>query len=842
MKFSFNIIFRPAKSAKSKKKAEQEVFSSGFKDTNESNKGRILRSGRSTPVCVETNTAKEKLVSQKASAPEKKTKKIIKQSLVDKELIKQEDATENKEVSDIESDIELATLFGITPTNTDKINTKTKKQPSKIRNKKSQPSRKNVQKNGKASKAKIVSKSNKQKGVMNIPKITKPKNAKISKTRRFNRTTEAERPKKTSAIEKLKLRAFDDLKEKLEIAFDRSSISVPECAKLLQKITSPNLSEIFYSQPASVDVGSSELPGKNVPERMIEGMDETENTISNKETTEEKAKMKENVVPENKAAQALVSFKTQTASSNSRNNLVQSSNVLSDSSTQLMQAVVNNDHVIQNENNLARLPGQWLEKPNISNPVIATTPTLKQTSTQARFEETLNIPTAHSVVGIPSISQQKSQTVNNQVDSHDLGNDSLVTSNSLTSVTKQLLQTANPVLQTTNQIVHTTIPLLPTSQVHLTMNSQPPKASQAPALTNPLIPTSNQLLQTNSLLQRTSQFLSTLSNSSATSKSDTAVVPISPVLPVIQTQSIFMNQPQVTALQLVQTQGTNSTLPTITQTNPQFMCPSLPKITTPNQQPTILTAPHNQPLVLPKISSHIEQNTLGSTLPTILPDVKQAYDGFLPQTVSTAAQPRMGTLPTTSMNELPNSCKLRPILPRQPLVSPTLTLLPNVQNIGNSADISNNVKQAVKRLVNGRTKITDNNSTKQTTTLPDIASTFTNNSHTKAGAMIVAQNNTEMASKEQAIKALLSIGSEQQITRQGLEGTINVTGNNSTEHQKQDDSLVVFDTNKAIFKVDDVIIDPQVNTIGKGNILVPFIVLHCKLQILNNSRECTVRI
>ncbi len=844
-----------------------------MRDENSTPEGRVLRSGRSTPVCMETVSGKEKAVSQKPVSQRKpKVKKPIKQEGV-KELVKREGESDDvkSDLSSVKKEQDSDIEKNVSAPDT-KAKAKTKKQPSKVGNQKSKSLAKSGEaqgskgkKGGKVAKPKTAAKSVKQK--VNSDNVTKKKRTQVVKTKGLNTAAKANVPKKTSAIEKLKVRAFDQLKEKLEIAIDRSSISVPECAKLLQQITSPNLSEIFYSQPASVDEGSSDslvsgLAGKSLPEIMTEGMQRSENTA-------EKPVTKENTVADNlcKAAHALVSFKIQSVGCNSRFTLdPPSSREFSNSSTQMTQAIAKDHSGTLNEINLTdtgfpdqqfgSIDNQFDGAMSVPNQTVHN---LSTTLTQVKPDVEMR-PSVKTTVGEQSTSNLVLPMSNLQAVSHgQVSSDSLLkssitepsaavlsSSSPLLAMSNQLLQTASPLVPTTNQFLHMTKSFIPTtSQVLSTVSSLTP-TSEAGILTNSLIPTPNQFLQTktilpttnaltpitNPLIPTTSQLLSGFPSAIPTSasKMDTTLVAISPV---VQAANVLVNQPQL-AFQLLQAQGTNTTIPTVmttthTQPTPQLICanPTLPCHTTPSQQQaTLVTAPLNQRLFLPQITPPIDQKTLGSSLPTILPSIKQPHDLLLPKVVSTATPHVRGTLPTTSANEI-TSCKLRPILPREPLVSPTFALfnppLQSLQNVATVTDTSCNVKQAVKRLVNERTKNTDNHSPQQTTALPDIASTFnkgffTASSQCDVGTMIgPGQNNIEMANKEQAIKALLSIGSGQQTARQGTKGNINVGASKETEPKKPDDLLVVFDTDKGIFKVDDVTIDPQVNTIGKGN-------------------------
>ena len=692
------------------------------------------------------------------------------------------------------------------------------------------------QKEGKVTKPKSTSKGGKEKA----NSITKSKRTQVAKTKAFNVPNI---PKKASAIEKLKVRAFDQLKEKLEIAFDRSSISVPECVKLLQQITSPNLSKIFHSQAATVGEVSSNslvsgLAGRSLPEIMTKGM-------GNSGNTGERAAPKETTVAENlsKAAQALVSFKSQ--------------------STTVGQDPVSYEEFDQfetrNENNSASTGflDQQFVKNSVGNQSEGAMPVPRQTAsnlsrytsafTQAKqMEEILKSPPVQLTTGLQSTSNQVLQSSILQVVNHGLNGssdplvkrnitESTVTASArpLVTMTSQFLQTAaRPLVPGTSQLVDITKSTIPTSQVLSTVNPLIPTVNGSSSSTNPFIPTAKQLHQTNSipsatnpLMRTTNQLFSTFPNASAiqttcASKTDNALVTISP--------NLLVNQPQL-AFQFLQAQGTaNSNITSVmtrtqTQSTPQLMCQSNP----PNQHPTTLvTTPLTQRLLLPQITPPIDQKTLGSNLPTILPGIKKSHDLLLPKVVSTASPHVTGTLSTTSAGEMSSLCKLRPILPREPLVSSTFTVFQPLQSLqqgGKPSETSSNVKQAVKRLVNGRTRNADHTSPQQTTSLPDIASTFnkaffTASSPSNVGQMIAPiQNNTEMANKEQAIKALLSIGSEQKTARQGNQGNTNVSASKEIEAKGPDDLLVVFDTDKGIFKVDDVTIDPQVNTIGKGN-------------------------
>ena len=821
---------RSSKPTKSKEVAtaqstDSNICSPDLKDENSTTERRVLRSGRSTPVSMEKIGSKEKSVSPKSvsqksvSRKKPKVKKAIKQEGV-KKLFKEEGVIDGDEVkSDLsgikkEEDLNILTS---TLSSKGKAKPKTRKQQGEGR-KSGAAQGTGQQKEGKVTKIKGAPKNGKG--------ITKSKHTQVAKTKGFNLPNI---PKKTSAIEKLKVRAFDQLKEKLEIAFDQSSISVPECVKLLEQITSPNLSEIFYSQPVSVDEVNSDslvsgLAGKSLPEIMTRAI----------ENTEEKAATRESTVAENlsKAAQALVSFKTQSASQLSYeefNTGTQNESNLTSAGFLDQQFVTTNmgnhfDGAIsvptQPVNNLSTMPAATQAKP---------------------VEEILKSPSVQSTTRLSSNSKQVLATSNLQAVNGLIANSAPIVksnipepsapgmslSSPLVAVTNQYQQTANPLVPTTSQFLEMTKSTIATStQVLSTVNQLIPPVNDLPLLTNPLIPTAKQLLQTNPiptgsqnpLIQTTNQLFSSFPSVSAIqttsgSKTDNTLVAISP--------NLLVNQPQL-ALQLLQTQRTTSSNITSVMTTTQT--PETPQMchnTTPNQQPTTLvTTPLNQRLLLPQITPPIDQKTLGSNLPTLLPDVKKPHDLLLPKVVTTAPPNTTGTRPTTSANEMPNLCKLRPILPREPLVPSTFTIFQPLQSLQQAAkpnDTSSNVKQAVKRLVSGRTKNTDYTSPKQTTSLPDIASTFnkgffTASSPRNVGQMIAPAQNSELANKEQAIKALLSIGSEQQTVTQG---NTNAAAGKEIEAKGPDDLLVVFDTDKGIFKVDDVTIDPQVNTIGK---------------------------
>ncbi|XP_046851689.1 mucin-17-like [Xenia sp. Carnegie-2017] len=173
---------------------------------------------------------------------------------------------------------------------------------------------------------------------------------------------------------------------------------------------------------------------------------------------------------------------------------------------------------------------------------------------------------------------------------------------------------------------------------------------------------------------------------------------------------------------------------------------------------------------------------------------------------------------STYLSNVSQARKLRPILPREPLAKPTLRLFsqPRVNVATNQNVVNNNIKH---QLDSGRTKNIKELPSIQPTavTLPDIASSFNQQllggSSTENTTMAQMPSNIEMTMKEQAIKALLSIGNEQQVVR--LRQEENEPRSKTSELNKSDDSLVVFDTDKGIFKVDNVTIDPQVNTIGK---------------------------
>lgn len=843
----------------------------------------MLRSGRSTPVCMETGGLKEVVVTQKP-APQRKTKvkKKTTKKESSKELVKQEGDVNSDDVKPIllikiEEDLDVHIEKNVTTAEKkNEANTKNKKQRNKAANQQPKslvkagtvPGIKSVKhKGGKVNRARRAPNSRTQKVQADSSNVPRNKRSQVAKTKRLNIETTGNKLKKVSAIEKLKVRAFDQLKEKLEIAIDRSSLSVPECAKLLQQITSPNLSEIFYSQPASVDEVSSEslvaeLAGKSFPEIMSDRMQKVVLPIT-----------KDSAVNLSEAAQALVSFKTQTASATSRMNLDQEaplSHEINHSSSSVTQTIVKG---IQNNGVNARFPEHQFVKNNIDD----------------QFDNAISAAT--HLTGVQLMKSQELQSNNNPVSgSNGISDPHMKSSNSELStvgfspsspflpVTNQLLQqpipqsttnqllqqqiplsTTNPLVPATNQFVHLTNPLTPTTnqdfstinslltttnqapsltnssipttnQVLSTINTLLPTVNQVPSSTNPLLSTTNRLVQTNHLQTTINPLIPTTNQllynfPSASGAAETAIVAISPV---VQASNVLPNQPQLT-FQLLPPQGIIPTQPTVMTTSQTQATPrsSTATSTTPNRPTTLLTTPLNH-LFLPRITPPIDQKTLGSNLPTILPGIKTPHDLLLPKTVSAVTQQHAGTVAATSANDMPPSCKLRPILPRQPLVSPTFTLTNPPQSTlkiaGNTTNVPNNVKKAVRRFVSGRTKNYDL-STQQTTSLPDIASTFNKGiftGHVSGPAIVPGQSNTEMANKEQAIKALLSIGSGQQKTaRQEAKGVVNVATSRASETNKPNDLLVVFDTNKEIFKVDDVIIDPQVNTIGKGNYFSP---------------------
>ncbi|XP_028391085.1 uncharacterized protein LOC114515963 [Dendronephthya gigantea] len=782
---------RSCKNSKSKKSAilkstDLEVSSLTAKVDKPTTEGRVLRSGRNTPVCIETIVEKEK------PSPNKKSKlrKTIKQeragaesvnqkSTADNDLaksdltgVKQEDIADNSMGNDVTSP---------KAKNSAKAKGKTKKQQNKSSSPKAETAKGNSEQKG----AKFTKVAKEKTLRVNSSEAVKNRRPQIAKSK----GAIAKRAKKTSAIEKLKVRAFDQLKEKLEIAFDRSSISVPECVQLLQKITSPNLSEIFESQVTSVEDSSSEsllagLAGKSLPEIMSEGLRRGGN--SDDRIAAAKTSKNETIATENlsKAAHALVSFKSQTGTRKNLGNEASSSD-----NTQTTQVLLN-DFGLQNTGFTAM--NQKVQNNSTESQVdVAKTTTTKQ----------LTIP---NTISISQTNHQVGEMLKN------------VTANPLSTSNQAMQQSNFP--QTVSQgtiagmdsLVKTTESLNNFGQVLQTLNPLIPTSSQLSQIANLLVPTTNQLFQTNTFLPATNPVLppnQLLANVSAIASPQSTISPGNPALP--PAQNVLLGQPQV-AFQFVQAKGaTPAPLPTTTaqaQTTPRFICPNpgaLPQTTTPDQQPGH-PLPLNQRLFLPKITPPIDQKTLGSNLPTL--SIKSA------------------SIPTTSTNELPTSGKLRPILPREPFVSPTLAMFNPIQqnfpSITKASDITSNVKQAVKRLVNGRAKSTENPPSKQT--LPDIASTFNKPLFAGQGkpALAPAQNRqdcSEMANKEQAIKALLSIGGEQQTAQQGAKGAAFncIPATKVVETKKADDLLVVFDTDKGIFKVDDVTIDPQVNTIGK---------------------------
>ena len=828
---------------------------------------------------METGGLKEVVVTQKP-APQRKTKVKKKPTKKEssKELVKQEGDVNSDDVKPIlfikTEDLDVHIEKNVAAEKKNEANSKSKKQRNKAANQQPKslakagtiPGIKSVKyKGGNVNRSRRAPNGRTQKVKADSSNVPRNKRSQIAKAKRLNIETTGNKLKKVSAIEKLKVRAFDQLKEKLEIAIDRSSLSVPECAKLLQQITSPNLSEIFYGQPASVDEVSSEslvaeLAGKSFPEIMSDGMQKVVLPIT-----------KDSAVNLSEAAQALVSFKTQTASATSRMNLDQEaplSHEINNSSSSVTQPIVKD---IQNNGANARFSEHQFVKNNIDD----------------QFDNAISAATQPT--GVQLMKSQELQSNNNQLSgSNEISDPHMKSSNSELStvafspsslflpVTNQLLQqpipqsttnqllqqqislsTANPLVPATNQFVHLTNALTPTTnqdfstinslltttnqapsltnssipttnQVLSTINPLLPTVNQVPSSTNPLLSTTNRLVQTNHLQTTINPLIPTTNQllynfPSASAAADTAIVAISPALPVVQASNVLPNQPQLT-FQLLPPQGIIPTQPTVmttcqTQATPRS---STATSTTPNRPTTLLTTPLNH-LFLPRITPPIDQKTLGSNLPTILPGIQTAHDLLLPKTVGTVTQQHAGTVAATSANDMPPSCKLRPILPRQPLVTnPPQSIL---KIAGNATNVPNNVKKAVRRLVSGRSKNSDL-STQQTTSLPDIASTFNKGiftGHVSGPAIVPGQSNTEMANKEQAIKALLSIGSEQQKTaQQEAKGVVNVATSRASEPKKPNDLLVVFDTNKEIFKVDDVIIDPQVNTIGKGNYFSSF--------------------
>ena len=828
---------------------------------------------------METDGLKEVVVTQKP-APQRKTKVKKKPTKKEssKELVKQEGDVNSDDVKPIlfikTEDLDVHIEKNVAAKKKNEANSKSKKQRNKAANQQpkslvkagTMPGIKSVKhKGGNVNRSRRAPNGRTQKVQADSSNEPRNKRSQIAKAKGLNIETTGNKLKKVSAIEKLKVRAFDQLKEKLEIAIDRSSLSVPECAKLLQQITSPNLSEIFYGQPASVDEVSSEslvaeLAGKSFPEIMSDGMQKVVLPIT-----------KDSAVNLSEAAQALVSFKTQTASATSRMNLDQEaplSHEINNSSLSVTQTSVKD---IQNNGVNARFSEHQFVKKNIDDQFDnAISAAVQPTGVQLMKSQELQ-SNNNQLSGSNEISDPHMKSSNPELTTAGFSPSSLflpVTNQLLQqpipqSTTNQLLQqqiplsTTNPLVPATNQFVHLTNPLtpttnqdfstinplltttnqapsltnssiLPTNQVLSTINPLLPTVNQVPSSTNPLLSTTNRLVQTthlqttiNPLIPTTNQLLYNFPSASAAA--DTAIVAISPALPVVQASNVLPNQPQLT-FQLLPPQGIIPTQPTVmttcqTQATPRS---STATSTTPNRPTTLLTTPLNH-LFLPRITPPIDQKTLGSNLPTILPGIKTAHDLLLPKTVSTVTQQHAGTVAATSANDMPPSCKLRPILPRQPVVSSTITLTNPPQSTlkiaGNATNVPNNVKKAVRRLVSGRTKNSDLST--QTTSLPDIASSFNRGiftGHVGGPAIAPGQSNTEMANKEQAITALLSIGSEQQKTaRQEAKGVVNVATSRASEPNKPNDLLVVFDTNKEIFKVDDVIIDPQVNTIGKGN-------------------------
>lgn len=516
--------------------------------------------------------------------------------------------------------------------------------------------------------------------------------------------------KKTLAIEKLKIRAFDDLKEKLEIALSQSPLTVPECVELLKKITSTNLRDILESKaPVMEKRATAELKTS----------EDFEMTDSESETSSLEKEMVENM-NESEAAEALVSFKVQTTVVNTTSSSSQNHSLMSSS-----------------------------------------------------FQEQSN---------------SKKQAVNMQYQE------------SITSPTT--LQNLN--------IMVTSRAGLPS----LSSSNQPVKKTEIPTSTSVVIP------------------------------------PVLPSVSIVQAPVTFqlLHVPSQVTKPSLSGDLTTAHL----QQTPGFLYQNPPTVvnkltpTSVSQQPNSIFPPAlNNFLYLAKLKSQCEQKPLlDSNSPGLLPGIQTQEhilpsSSFPPACHLTAGTSLVNSTVTTlssvstSTTEVQSSTKLRPILPREPLVSKNLSLFgqgvkPSTgsNTLPKIADQSSIVKKAVKRLVNERTK-TNDSVRPEISTLPDIAtsfrkSTFTpynrSESHEREGHLgskLEQQDVTEMTSKEQAIKALLSIGGNESISQQGNGEHLGVSSK-TQETNKTSGLKVVFETDKGIFKVDDVTIDPQVNTIGKG--------------------------
>ena len=652
-------------------------------DDGEICEGRVLRSGQSTPVPSEIDKEKTNSRSKKANS-----KKVAKKSV----LANQKGGRKYKK-SPANKDTEKKKGKRSLVQDSDKFKPISSTQANRAKTKSSQANQDSDQVE------KISKKVEKKPPRQSIKKTSIRKHVKLPPARRKTLAT------KTLAIDKLKIRAFDNLKEKLEIAFQLSSLTVPECVELFQKITTENLKVILESEGPAM---------KGEPSEEIESGDDEEVTESSSEARAMEKQLAENM-NESEAAKALVSFKVQTTAINSTLCQSQTSSTAQEFQNALMNSLLSQANAVSSINN------------------------------SLKHVDSLTATTFTGVTGVPFKKPLKATDIQ-------------------ASAPSVILQT-------------TPVPSIPIVQT----------------------PMAIQLLQ----------------------------VPTS--------QPTKGNHPgdlQGTAFQ--QTPG-------FIYPNPTTM---INKLTSLNQQATSLFPPTiNQLLYLAKLNQQREGNSLLNPnfrgfLPAMQTQEFSSASGSVTCTSLANTGTTISTLGSTStnINEIQSSTKLRPILPREPSVAQSFSSFAN-QRVKPGASSNTlpkvttqssniHVKQEIKRMVSERTKANDvlNPEVK-----PDIAGTFTKSSVRTTNSLesyqsdsplgpkhSVQQETTEMTSKEQAINALLSIGGNENLSQHGNGEPRDGSGKRSYETNETNDLKVVFESDKGIFKVDNVTIDPLINTISKG--------------------------
>ena len=655
-------------------------------DDGEICEGRVLRSGQSTPVPSEIDKEKTNGRSKKANS-----KKVAKKSV----LANQKGSRKSKK-SPANRDTEKKGKRSLVQ-NSDKFKPISSTPANRAKSKSSQANQ------GGDQVEKISKKVEKKPPRQTIKKTSIRKHVKLPPARRKTLAT------KTLATDKLKIRAFDNLKEKLEIAFEQSSLTILECVELFQKITSENLKVILESEGPAM---------KGEPSEETESGDDEEVTESSSEARAMEKQLAENM-NESEAAEALVSFKVQTTAINS---------------------------------------------------------TLCQSQTSSTSQESQN----------------------------SLLNSLLSQGNAVSSI--------NNSLKSVDSLTATTF----TGLTGLPMN-KPLKATEVQASAPSVI------LQT---------------------------TPV-PSIPIVQTPMAIQ------LLQVPTSQATKGNHPgdlhgTPFQQTPGFIYPNpttmINKLTSLNQQATnLFPSTINQLLYLAKLNQQREgKSLLNPNFRGFVPGMQTQEQALFPSasgsvTCTSLANTTISTLGSTStnINEIQSSTKLRPILPREPSVAPSFSSFAN-QGVKSGASSNTlpkvttqssniHVKQEIKRMVNERTKANDVLNPEVKTVPPDIASTFTKNSVRTTSSLesyqsdsplgpkhSVQQETTEMTSKEQAINALLSIGGNESLSQHGNCEPRDGSGNRSYETNETNDLKVVFESDKGIFKVDNVTIDPLINTISKG--------------------------